>query len=83
MFARATHYLSPRAGQPFIPVNCGAIPAELMENELFGHERGAFAGGRFRAPNRRCFGKLRQFLRDNLAFRPEHRLKGDPLVRFG
>ncbi len=44
MFARAIHYLSPRASQPFIPVNCGAIPAELVENELFGHEPGAFTG---------------------------------------
>ncbi len=44
LFARAVHYLSPRAGKPFIPVNCGAIPEELMENELFGHERGAFTG---------------------------------------
>ena len=40
--ARAIHYLSPRARQAFIPVNCGAIPTELVENELFGHERGAF-----------------------------------------
>lgn len=40
--ARAVHYCSPRAGKPFIPVNCGAIPAELFENEFFGHESGAF-----------------------------------------
>src|SRR6185369_14008829 len=42
VFARSVHYLSPRAGQPFIAVNCGAIPLELVENELFGHEPGAF-----------------------------------------
>lgn len=42
MCARAIHYLSPRAHRPFVPVNCGAIPGELIENELFGHERGAY-----------------------------------------
>lgn len=42
LYARAIHYSSERAGQPFMPVNCGAIPPELVENELFGHERGAF-----------------------------------------
>ena len=40
--ARAIHNLSNRSGKPFIPVNCGAIPIELAENELFGHERGAY-----------------------------------------
>ena len=44
MVGRAIHYLSRRAGKPFVPVNCGAIPVELLENELFGHERGAFTG---------------------------------------
>ncbi len=42
MCARAIHYLSPRANSPFVPVNCGSIPIELFENEMFGHERGAF-----------------------------------------
>jgi DNA-binding NtrC family response regulator len=42
--ARAIHYLSPRARSPFMPINCGAIPVDLVENELFGHEKGAFTG---------------------------------------
>ena len=44
--ARAIHYLSPRASQSFLPVNCGAIPHELIENELFGHVSGAFTGAK-------------------------------------
>jgi DNA-binding NtrC family response regulator len=42
LFARAIHYHSPRKGKPFIPVNCGALPDHLVENELFGHTKGAF-----------------------------------------
>ncbi|NNJ99124.1 MAG: sigma-54-dependent Fis family transcriptional regulator [Desulfatitalea sp.] len=40
--ARAIHYLGPRAAEPFIPVNCGALPEQIFENEIFGHEQGAF-----------------------------------------
>ena len=55
--ARGLHQASARRGAPFVPVNCGAIPGELLESELFGHEKGAFTGaldtkkGRFELAN--------------------------------
>jgi len=44
LFARAIHKTSPRRDKPFIAINCGAIPPELVESELFGHEKGSFTG---------------------------------------
>ncbi|MBD9443447.1 sigma-54-dependent transcriptional regulator [Pseudomonas sp. PDM04] len=44
LVARLIHEQGPRANQPFIPVNCGAIPSELMESEFFGHRKGSFSG---------------------------------------
>jgi formate hydrogenlyase transcriptional activator len=59
LIAHAIHNISPRRGHPFIRLNCAAIPFDLLESELFGHERGAFTGafaqkiGRFEMAEKR------------------------------
>jgi DNA-binding NtrC family response regulator len=52
LVAQAIHKASPRSGGPFVPVDCGAIPENLMESELFGHEKGAFTGADRQKPGK-------------------------------
>jgi len=52
LIARALHFNSPRAGKPFVPVSCAALPETLLESELFGHEKNAFTGAMTAKPGR-------------------------------
>ena len=68
LVARAVHYGSKRRDGPFIPVNCGALPDSLLENELFGHARGAYTDARSQKATWEA-------MSNHYPFRLEHRRK--------
>ncbi|MCW5830804.1 MAG: sigma 54-interacting transcriptional regulator [Deltaproteobacteria bacterium] len=72
VYARLVHMLSARAGQPFIAVNCGAIPEALFESELFGHEPGAFTGAIKRNPGLFAAAAAGTLFLDEIADLPVH-----------
>jgi len=71
--ARALHRASPRSDKPFVHINCAALPADLIESELFGHEAGAFAGA-----TRARFGKF-EYARGGTVFLDEIESMGQPV----
>jgi DNA-binding NtrC family response regulator len=70
LVARALHQRSPRVSGPFVPVDCGAIPTELMESEFFGHERGAFTGAHTRSQGLLEFASRGTFFLDEIGQLP-------------
>lgn len=72
VIARNLHFHSHRRHKPFVPVNCGAIPAELLESELFGHEKGAFTGAISDRPGRFELAKGGTLFLDEIGDMPHH-----------
>lgn len=72
VIARNLHFHSYRRHKPFVPVNCGAIPAELLESELFGHEKGAFTGAISERPGRFELAKGGTLFLDEIGDMPSH-----------
>src|SRR5256714_6385587 len=70
LFARAVHHLSTRREQPFVALNCAAIPEGLVENEVFGHERGAFTGAGTRKVRKMDLGHRGTLLLDGIGETP-------------
>jgi two-component system response regulator AtoC len=70
MVARAIHYISDRRDKPFLKVNCASLPGELLESELFGHEKGAFTGAHRRKPGKFELAHRGTFLLDEIGEMP-------------
>ena len=70
MVAKAIHYISQRRDKPFLKVNCASLPGELLESELFGHEKGAFTGAHRRKPGKFELAHRGTFLLDEIGEMP-------------
>ncbi len=76
LFARSIHYLGPRRANPFVPLNCGAVPEALIESELFGHVKGAFTDAKNAHDGLiRCAGQGTLFLDEVDTLRPGAQIK--------